>query len=104
MKKDDIIKELWKKKTISNLLSKYNENKENLKDLEQDLWLLISTLPTDLLEELHNNGKLTHWISATVKNQVKSKTSHYYRQYKEFSDKSKEIKYETNNREKEIDE
>lgn len=104
MKKEAIIQELYKNKTIANLVYRYNENEENLKDLEQDIWLLITTLPSDLLEELYNNGKLTNWISATVKNQVKSKTSHYYRQYKEFSYKSKEINYATDNGEKEIDE
>lgn len=96
MNKNEIITDLYNRGTIKKFLNRYLEKEENLKDLEQDIYILLIKLPTDLLTEMYLSGKLEHWLAATIKNQIYSKTSYYYKTYKEFKDKSKEI---TNNEE-----
>lgn len=95
MTKNEIVDDLYRKNVVKNILNKYYENKQNLLDLEQDIYILILQIPVDLLQELYSNGKLVHWISATVKNQIKSVTSNYYTKYKKFGNISKEITNET---------
>lgn len=96
MSKNEIITDLYKQGTIKKFLNRYLEKEENLQDLEQDIYVLLIKLPTDVLLEMYSSGKLEHWLAATIKNQIHSKTSYYYKTYKEFIDKSKEI---TNNEE-----
>lgn len=91
MTKEEIINELYRKNIIKDIIYKYSESKDNLDDFEQDLYILLLQIPTDLLNELYTTGKLINWISATARRQIKSKTSYYYKTYKEFQDRSNDI-------------
>lgn len=90
MSKNEIISEIYQQQLVSKLLQRYkfSEKTENLQDLEQDLYILLMRLPEDLLQELFQNGKLRNWISATLCNQVRSKTSFYFKTYKQLKNKS----------------
>lgn len=91
-KRNELITDIYKKGIVKKYLKRYfNEDYDNLRDLEQDIYVLLLRLPVDILEEMYENGKIEHWIAATVKNQVRSVTSTYYKKYKEFIDKSSEI-------------
>lgn len=95
MNKEKILEDIYNKHTVRTLINRYyTESADNREDLEQDIYLLLMQIPSDLMEELYNNGKLVFWISATIKNQIKSKTSHYYKQYKEFDNLTKELSYD----------
>lgn len=95
MNKEKILEDIYRKHTVRTLINRYyTESADNREDLEQDIYLLLMQIPSDLMEELYNNGKLVCWISATIKNQIKSKTSHYYKQYKEFDNLTKELSYD----------
>lgn len=84
MTKNEIITELYKNKTVWSLIKNYNEKEVNLQDLEQDIYLILSLTNEDVLISMYENDKLLHWISATAKNQIKSKTSYYYLTYKKL--------------------
>lgn len=91
MYKNEIIEKLYKDNVLKNYLHKYYEDEDNLADLEQDIYILLLRLPDDVIGEMYESNKLNHWITATIKNQIHSKTSYYYKTYKEFKDKSKDI-------------
>ena len=85
MTKTQIIENIYKDGIIKSILDKYNNEIDiNKKDLEQDIYILLFQLPVEILQEMHSNGKLKNWLSATIKNQIYSTTSFYYYQYKKF--------------------
>lgn len=58
------------------------ENKENLKDLAQDIYLQLLQMDTKKLNDLYCKNQLRYWITRIITNNIHSKTSPYYYQYK----------------------
>lgn len=58
------------------------ENTENLKDLTQDIYLQLLQMRTDKLNDLYCKKQLRYWITRIITNNIHSKTSPYYYQYK----------------------
>lgn len=58
------------------------ENTENLKDLTQDIYLQLLQMRTDKLNYLYCKKQLRYWITRIITNNIHSKTSPYYYQYK----------------------
>lgn len=58
------------------------ENKENLKDLAQDIYLQLLQMDNKKLNDLYCNNQLRYWITRIITNNIHSKTSPYYYQYK----------------------
>lgn len=100
MTKPEILDKLYREGTVKQMLKRYSstEAQEDLRDLEQDVYIIILQLPEELLVDMYNSGKLRNWISAVLKRQVHSTTSYYYGCYKKLRNKSSEL-YE-NTREK----
>lgn len=85
MTKNDVITDIYNRGVVKKLLSRYwDEDAEDLKDLESDTYVILLQLPEDLLIDLISNNKLENYISAILRRQVRSKTSYYYRKYKDF--------------------
>ncbi len=58
------------------------ENKENLQDLAQDIYLQLLQMDTKKLNDLYCKNQLRYWITRIITNNIHSKTSPYYYQYK----------------------
>lgn len=90
--KNEIIEKIYREGIVRKHLRIYfGEYEEDLKDLEQDTYVILLKLPEEILNDLLSNNKLENYISAILRRQVRSKTSYYYKKYKEFRDKSSEI-------------
>lgn len=58
------------------------ENTENLKDLTQDIYLQLLQMDNAKINELYFKKQLRFWITRIITNNIHSKTSPYYYQYK----------------------
>lgn len=67
------------------------ENTENLKDLTQDIYLQLLQMRTDKLNDLYFKKQLRYWITRIITNNIHSKTSPYYYQYKKAQRQSVSI-------------
>lgn len=68
-------------RTIINNVAK-NSNDEDLKDLEQDLYLELLEKDEELIEYLYENDQLNFFLTKMVTNNINSKTSPFYYRYK----------------------
>lgn len=58
------------------------ENTENIKDLAQDIYLQLLQMDNAKINELYFKNQLRYWITRIITNNIHSKTSPYYYQYK----------------------
>ena len=82
--KQDIIAEIAETnllRTIINNVAK-NSKDEDLKDLEQDLYLELLEKDEELIEYLYENDQLNFFLTKMVTNNINSKTSRFYYNYK----------------------
>lgn len=92
MTKNAIIEDIYNRDIIKSQLKKYwEEDSDNLSDIEQDIYILLLQLPEDILNEMYDNEKILHWISATLRRQIRSKNSYYYKKYKDFKNRTSSI-------------
>lgn len=76
---------------ISGITYSKFENKENLKDLAQDIYLQLLQMDTKKLNDLYCKNQLRYWITRIITNNIHSKTSPYYYQYKKAQRQSVNI-------------
>lgn len=67
------------------------ENNENLKDLAQDIYLQLLQMDNTKINELYFKKQLRFWITRIITNNIHSKTSPYYYQYKKAQRQSVSI-------------
>lgn len=67
------------------------ENHENLKDLAQDIYLQLLQMDNTKINELYFKKQLRFWITRIITNNIHSKTSPYYYQYKKAQRQSVSI-------------
>lgn len=82
--KQDIIAEIAETnllRTIINNVAK-NSKDEDLKDLEQDLYLELLEKDEELIEYLYENDQLNFFLTKMVTNNINSKTSRFFYNYK----------------------
>ena len=76
---------------ISGITYSKFENAENLKDLAQDIYLQLLQMDTKKLHDLYCKKQLRYWITRIITNNIHSKTSPYYYQYKKAQRQSVNI-------------
>ena len=67
------------------------ENDENLKDLTQDIYLQLLQMDNAKINELYFKKQLRFWVTRIITNNIHSKTSPYYYQYKKAQRQSVSI-------------
>ena len=67
------------------------ENTENLKDLTQDIYLQLLQMDKARINELYFKKQLHFWVTRIITNNIHSKTSPYYYQYKKAQRQSVSI-------------
>ena len=67
------------------------ENTENIKDLAQDIYLQLLQMDNTKINELYFKKQLHFWVTRIITNNIHSKTSPYYYQYKKVQRQSVSI-------------
>lgn len=70
-------------RTIINNVAK-NSKDEDLKDLEQDLYLELLEKDEELIDYLYENDQLNFFLTKMVTNNINSKTSPFYYRYRKY--------------------
>lgn len=83
----DIVNELAKNKTIETLIQRIQNHKltNEEMDLCQDLYLTLLTKNKEKTIELYNKNQLNYFLCGMIRNQLFSKTSQYFRDYRKFN-------------------
>ena len=76
---------------ISGITYSKFESKENLKDLAQDIYLQLLQMDNANINELYFKKQLRFWVTRIITNNIHSKTSPYYYQYKKSQRQSVSI-------------
>lgn len=86
MSRKEIIEQLAKDRVIENLAAKVcrGEQSFDLDDLAQDLYLDLMGKKEGKVEKMYGDGELDYYIYRMICNNVYSKTSPYYKKYKEL--------------------
>lgn len=94
MDKNQVIEELYKHKTIEQIVYQVGrgEDQQNLEDCVQDLYVALLEKPKKLIISMYENNELNFYIANMAVRQIRSSTSPYYRMYKKFRNRSNPIK------------
>lgn len=86
MKRKEIIEQIAKERVIENLMAKVcrGEQAFDLDDLAQDLYLDLMGKEEGKIIQMYEDNELDYYIYRMIINQVYSKTSPYYKRYKEL--------------------
>ena len=76
---------------ISGITYSKFESKENLKDLAQDIYLQLLQMDNAKINELYFKKQLRFGVTRIITNNIHSKTSPYYYQYKKSQRQSVSI-------------
>lgn len=84
MTNNEIIEYIARSKLLNNIITQIGkgEDPDNLKDLEQDLYIELLQKDNKLLSELYDKKQLNYYLCRAVINNIKSKNSRYYYIYK----------------------
>lgn len=81
---DTVIDKIAHEKLVEKIVYKVNrhEDKDDLQDLIQDIYMQLLTKRPDRTIELYNKKQLNFFIARIVTNNICSSTSPYYTKYK----------------------
>lgn len=82
--KQAIISNVAKTKLLSDIIHNVakDNNDQDLKDLEQDLYIELLEKDDELIEYMFENNQLNYFLTKMVVNNINSNTSRYYYRYK----------------------
>ncbi len=87
MENKEIVEEIAKEGTLKEIIRNIGGTDENLRDLEQDIYLDLLRKDPALLNSLREKGEMKWYLVKTVKNQIYSRNSPYYNIYKKGQEK-----------------
>jgi len=83
MGKADIIEEIANQKVLDTIVHNIGGNADDdLQDLIQDLYIDLMGKPDELIESLYESNQLKFFITKMALNNIRSKNSPYYTNYK----------------------
>lgn len=89
--REQIIKKLFDTNFIPSYIRTlaHPTDAEFLEDLEQDIYTIVCSLPTDKLIDIYRGdiNRLRRYVAGIIHRQIKSTTSAYYRTYKRPTEK-----------------
>lgn len=91
--KYDIITEIANKKIVEQIVFQINrkEQKEDLHDLIQYIYLQLLEKPDELIEGLYARNEINFYLVNMVYNQIRSQTSYFHKVYRLPRQKSIEL-------------
>ena len=92
MTKNDIINLIAKNRWVENIIANIAGDADDLlNDLSQDIYLSLMEKDDDKVIKLYNDNQLKFFITRMVLNNVHSKNSPYWMQYKRFTNNMNEL-------------
>lgn len=92
MTKNDIINLIAKNRWVENIIANIAGDADDLlNDLSQDIYLSLMEKDEDKVIKLYNDNQLKFFITRMVLNNVHSKNSPYWMQYKRFTNNMNEL-------------
>ncbi len=95
MNANEIISKLAEGRTVEKVLAELRvavrESAFDLDDLTQDIYLSLLEKPEGLVQSLYEKGEFEYYIMRMAVNNICSKTSPYYQNYKRFLSISREL-------------
>lgn len=84
MNRNEIVEKLAKGKEIEKIVTVilFNEEKNNLDDLVNDMYLYLLTTDPKKIERLYNDNELGFYLLKMVRLQIYSTSSSYHRLYR----------------------
>ena len=100
-RKNKIITKLYNEGLVQTLVSRYADDllPQDLEDVTQDIFVYICEFSEEKIESLFDNNVLNFYVVKIIKNQMKSKTSAVYKNYRKFNKINLEFKEEIYNEE-----
>ena len=100
-RKNKIITKIYNEGLVQTLVSKYADNllPQDLEDIIQDIFVYICEFSEEKIERLFDDNILNFYVVKIIKNQMKSKTSAVYTNYRKFNKIYMEFKEEIYNEE-----
>jgi hypothetical protein len=89
------VEKIAKEKIVEKLLEKHSDFKNNpyIDDLAQDIYIQLTLMSEESLNQLYTNGELEFFIKRIIKNNLYSTTSQFYYKYQKFRKITDEINY-----------
>ena len=84
-RRNDIIAELAKNKTIEGMIENLGVKALYKDDLLQETYIILLEYDENKIQEMYENGELKYFISKLLTNQINSKTSRFYYKYKKYN-------------------
>lgn len=94
-KKENIITTLYMKGCIKDECRKICDRPDLLNDLTQDVTVILLSKEEDLIYRLNLEGKILGYVYKTAQYQYNSKTSNFYKTYKQHEQKTNTDRIET---------
>ncbi len=91
MNKFTIIEELARDKTIENITRNVGGSDDDLKDLCQDLYIDLLSKDDELIIKLYESKQLKFFVTKMVLNNLHSKNSPFFTQYRKNNNNKVEI-------------
>jgi hypothetical protein len=82
MNKEQIINWLWINKNFNQMIVKICPDDRWRDDLRQEFFIILSEKDEVDIKKMYNNNYLVKWSASVLKNQYHSKTSPFYRKYR----------------------
>lgn len=100
-RKNKIITKLYNEGLVQTLVSRYADDllPQDLEDITQDIFVYICEFSEEKIEKLFDDNILNFYVVKIIKNQMKSKTSAVYKNYRKFNKMYMEFKEEIYNEE-----
>lgn len=100
-RKNKIITKLYNEGLVQTLVSRYADDllPQDLEDITQDIFVYICEFSEEKIERLFDDNILNFYVVKIIKNQMKSKTSAVYKNYRKFNKINLEFKEEIYNEE-----
>ena len=86
-RKNKIITKLYNEGLVQTLVQKYSDDllPQDLEDITQDIFVYICEFSEEKIERLFDDNILNFYVVKIIKNQMKSKTSAVYKNYRKFN-------------------
>lgn len=83
----EIVAVVMEQRLIESAMRLYNVHTSHRDDLMQEVLIILLEMDNGRLNDIHDNGKLSHFVTRIVRNQWCSVTSSYYSLYRKYEQK-----------------
>lgn len=78
---------------VDKALRLYGVHTSHREDLAQEVLLILLEMDNERLNDIHDDGKLSHFVTKIIKNQWCSNTSTYYALFRKYENKKATNEY-----------